>query len=281
MAGVPAVKNEARTFGIYLTSQANTNIFQVNPTLAAGDITGSTDGVAFGNVASATVTPAGGRRVEITLSAAQMNGDVISWVASDQAGAEWQDLAGEFSTDTQQIGDIPTAAAIAVAVWAAATRTLTSISAIASDIWGYATRTLTQSAAQVAAAVSGEDITVQSYATWDIDLTGIGDISDRTALYFVAKGERESEADSSAIVSIEETLGLLYIGGAAAAAAADGSITVTDAVAGDITITVSAAETGIVSTQGWYGVKKVSATAVTLMCEGWFRVEAPSPRALA
>ena len=105
---VPAVINEALTFGIYLTSQADTDILQVNPTidLVGGDIQVSTDGAAFQNVAAAAVTPAGGRRVEITLSAAQMNGDVISWVASDQAGDEWQDLAGEIRTDSQQIGDL-------------------------------------------------------------------------------------------------------------------------------------------------------------------------------
>jgi len=300
---VPPVINEAFTFYVFLPSQADTNIFQVNPTLALGDIQVSVDGGAFGNVLSAAVVPALGTQVEIQLSAAQTNGAWISLLAHDVAGAEWQDRGWGFPTDAQHIGDIPTAAAITIAVWASATRTLTSygtlvadtaaavwayatrtltsISAIASDIWGYATRTLTQSATQVTAAVSGSDIAVKSYSTWDIDLTGIGDISARTALYFTAKGDAENDPDTLAIVSIEETLGLLYIDGAAATAAADGSITVTDEIAGDITITVSADVTGIGRKQGQYGVKMVTASAVQMMCDGWFGVDTPSPRAVA
>jgi len=279
---VPPVSGEAFTFYVTLTSQADTDIFQVNPTLAAGDVTVSTDGGALGNITTLpVVTPALGQQVQVDVSIAEMTGDVIGVLFSDAAGDEWQDLYIEILTDSQQIGDIPTAATIATAVWAAATRTLTSISAIASDIWGAATRTLTQSASQVTAAVSGSDIEVKSYSTWDIDLTGIGDISARTALYFTAKGDAENDPDSAAIVSIEETLGLLYIDGEAATAAADGSITVTDETAGDITITVSADVTDIERCQGWYGVKMVTASAVQVMCDGLFSVDAPSPRAIA
>ena len=300
---VPPVRAEAYTFFVALTSQADTDIFQVNPTLAIGDVTVSTDGGALNNITTLpVVTPAGGKQVQVDLSIAEMTGDVIGVVFCDAAGAEWQDLYIEILTDSQEIGDIPTAAAITTAVWAAgartltsygtlvadtatavwayATRTLSSFGTLAADVWASATRTLTQSAAQVAAVVDGSEIAVKSYTTWDIDLTGIGNIADRTALYFTAKDGPEDQPDSSAIVSVEETLGLLYIDGEAATAA-DGSITVTDAVAGDITILVSADVTGIGKRQGWYGIKKITATAVQVMAEGWFTIDAPSPRAIA
>lgn len=281
MAGVPPVKNEAFTFYCALTSQANTDIFQANPTLAAGDVQVSIDGGAFNNLGSLpTVSPAAGEQVEAILTAGEMNGDVIGVLFSDVAGNEWQDLYIEMFTDSQQIGDIPTAATIATAVWAAGTRTLTAFGTLAADVWAYATRTLTQSASQVAAAVQGSDISVNSYVTWSIALTSIGDISDRTALYFTAKKNPEEDTDAQSIVQIEETLGLLYIGGAAASLAANGSITVADAVAGDITITVNASVTGLRRQGGRYGVKKVTATGVTAMCEGSFEIDAPPGRAV-
>jgi len=104
---VPPVSGEAFTFFVALTSQADTNIFQVNPTLAAGDVTVSTDGGALNNITVLpVVTPAGGVQVQVDLSIAEMTGDVIGVVFCDVAGAEWQDLYIEILTDTQHIGDL-------------------------------------------------------------------------------------------------------------------------------------------------------------------------------
>ena len=101
-----------------LVSQADANLFQVAPTLAAGDVTVSTDGGALNNITTLpVVTPAGGRLVMVTLSAAEMNGDNVDVVFSDVAGAEWQDQTWNIQTTTQQIDDIPTDADIADAVW--------------------------------------------------------------------------------------------------------------------------------------------------------------------
>lgn len=301
MAGVPAVKGEIFYLQVMLTSQADTDIFKVDPTIVAGDLKVSTDYAGLVNV-DGYFTTLGSAEVRIQLSPAQMNGDIIGVYCHDQAGAEWQDLYVEIRTDSQQIGDIPTAATIATAVWAAgtrtltsygtlvadtaaavwayATRTLTSISGVASDIWSYATRTLTQSATQVTAAVSGSDITVNSYNTWTIALTGVGDISSRTALYFTAKKNPEDDPDTASIVQVEETDGLLYINGAAGTAA-HGSITVTDATAGDLTIVVSASATGIPRQSGQYAVKMVTDSDVQYMAAGSFQVEAEAGRAIA
>jgi hypothetical protein len=62
------------------------------PTLAAGDVQVSTDGAALANTTNApTTNPAGSVVAEVTLTAAEMNGDIIVVAWSDAAGAQWQD----------------------------------------------------------------------------------------------------------------------------------------------------------------------------------------------
>jgi len=119
--GVPFLKNQATEFYVMVVSQADTDIFQVNPTIAAGDFRVSIDGGAFNNPATLpVVSPAGSKQIEIALSAAEMNGDVITVRGSDQAGDEWCDVFGQIFTDTDQIGTL------VANVWSAGARTLTS-----------------------------------------------------------------------------------------------------------------------------------------------------------
>ena len=104
---IPPKKNTQFVLSIGLVSQADTKILQVNPTLAAGDFQVSTDGGALGNLGTLpTVTPAGGRMVICTLSAGEMNGDMISFIASDAAGAEWCDLFVNIHTSVRQVDDL-------------------------------------------------------------------------------------------------------------------------------------------------------------------------------
>jgi hypothetical protein len=91
---------------IFLPSQA-TPVFQANPTLAAGDAKVSIDGGALANLATLpTVTPAAGKMVKVSLSAAEMNGDNITVVLSDAAGAEWCDVVANIQTSARQIDDL-------------------------------------------------------------------------------------------------------------------------------------------------------------------------------
>ncbi len=100
-------KNTAFSFYVGLVSQANINIFQVNPTLATGDAKVSIDGAALGNLATLpVVTPAGGKAVLVALSAAEMNGDNIEVILSDAAGAEWCDCIINIQTTAGQIDDL-------------------------------------------------------------------------------------------------------------------------------------------------------------------------------
>lgn len=97
------LRNVAFEFYMSLVSQANTKIFQANPTLAAGDFTISIDGGTAANLATLpTVTPAAGKRIRVQLSAAEMTGSNIVVTGSDVAGAEWCDAT--ISLQTVDVG---------------------------------------------------------------------------------------------------------------------------------------------------------------------------------
>lgn len=104
---VPPKINTQFIFYVALRSQADSTVFQVNPTIAAGDFKVSIDGGATANPGTLpAVTPAGGKAVKITLSASEMNGDNIFVYASDAAGAEWMDAAWNIQTGARQIVDL-------------------------------------------------------------------------------------------------------------------------------------------------------------------------------
>jgi hypothetical protein len=90
----PPKKGEDFVFRIALEDYANPGNFKVAPTIAAGDFQVTTDAGGFGNLGTLpTVSPAAGRAVLITLSASEMNGDVITLMCVDQTSPkEWADL---------------------------------------------------------------------------------------------------------------------------------------------------------------------------------------------
>ena len=94
------VKGDPFTFYICLISQADTDIFQVNPTLAIGDVKISGDGGGLVNITTLPiVTPAGSKIVKVDLSGAETNYDDVVVLLSDQAGNEWQDCMILLKTD--------------------------------------------------------------------------------------------------------------------------------------------------------------------------------------
>ena len=77
--------------------------------------------------------------------------------------------------------------------------------------------------------------------TLELTAAGLSDLTTRTNVWFTVKADKD-DADSSAEIQIDEVTGLLYIAGQAGTAA-NGSITVTDASAGNLTIALAAVET--------------------------------------
>lgn len=151
--------------------------------------------------------------------------------------------------------------------------------------WDFGTRTLTQSAASVTAAVSGSVLTILRGDTWTASITGLGDISNYSALWFTVKRDR-NDADSASILQVllsspaAGTDGLQYLNGASATAS-QGSIAVDDASAGDVTITVDEAATAQLIDQACvYDIQVLRSTgAVNTLSEGECDINADVTRA--
>lgn len=99
--------NTAYVFYVSLEDKANPGLFKASPTLAAGDVKVSTDDGAPGNIATLpTVDADFTKRLKVSLSAGEMNGDNVTVIFSDAAGAEWYDLIVNIQTTARQIDDL-------------------------------------------------------------------------------------------------------------------------------------------------------------------------------
>lgn len=90
----PPKKNEDFLIRIALEDMAVPGSFKSSPTIAAGDFKVDIDGGGFNNLGTLpSVSPAASVAVLITLSADEMNGDVITVKGVDQtATKEWADF---------------------------------------------------------------------------------------------------------------------------------------------------------------------------------------------
>lgn len=90
----PPVKNEDFIIRIALNDANDPKSFKNSPTIAAGDFKIDKDGGGLTNLATLpSVDPAASCLVKITLSATEMNADVVTIVAIDQtATKEWADF---------------------------------------------------------------------------------------------------------------------------------------------------------------------------------------------
>lgn len=82
--------------------------------------------------------------------------------------------------------------------------TVTVDDTLIAAIWGYASRTLTQTAAQVAASVSGSDLAIVRGVTLEATLTGLTIPATWSKIYFTIK-KYPGTADSGATVQIVES----------------------------------------------------------------------------
>jgi hypothetical protein len=90
----PPKKNEDFVIRIALFDANDPRSLKSSPTLAVGDFKVTTDAGGLTNLGTTpTVSPAAGVCVLLTLSAAEMNGDVITVVGIDQTNPkEWTDF---------------------------------------------------------------------------------------------------------------------------------------------------------------------------------------------
>jgi hypothetical protein len=90
----PPKKNEDFLIRIALKDVSDARSFKSNPTIAAGDFKVTTDAGGLGNLGTLpSVSPSSTVCVLLTLSAAEMNGDVITIVGIDQTNPkDWCDF---------------------------------------------------------------------------------------------------------------------------------------------------------------------------------------------
>lgn len=96
----PPKKGEDFLIRICLQDYAVPGRFKSSPTIAAGDFKVDKDGGGLNNLSTIpAVDPAATKLVLITLSATEMNADVVTVIASDQTDPpEWEDLAFSIPT---------------------------------------------------------------------------------------------------------------------------------------------------------------------------------------
>ena len=236
---VPIARNVAgQEIGIALYDGSD---IKTTPTIAAGDIQISMDFAACENITAAE-DPAGSGQVKLSPTQAQTNAVHlgIRWI--DQAGAEWDDGYYSIFTETTTIGAIGTALTAIAA-------TLATILADIGDVCSCVTGWFAKNISALTNTQPGDAITIRRGDTLTLSIENLGDISTRTDIWFTVKEDLD-DADTAAWIQISETVGLEYINGVAATVAGNGSITVTDAVAGDITIVLAAVESAKLQTCG-------------------------------
>jgi hypothetical protein len=122
-------------------------------------------------------------------------------------------------------------------------------------------------------------ITVRAFDSWIIPISGLGNITSRTKLWFSVN--TPGALDSAAKLFIEETAGLTVLNGAVYITPAHGSIVVDNATLGDITVAIEEAVTAQLSGPSNWTVKELTAsgTAITL-ATGMFVIAKPGIEAI-
>lgn len=142
------------------------------------------------------------------------------------------------------------------------------------------------SSVTVSTPISGTAITILRGDTFECSISDLGSLASYVSLDFTVKADK-SEADSAALIRIRLnatglTDGLLTLNGATPSNADDGSIAITDAAAGDITITLAASCTDDLATGTYaYDVQLIEASEVSTLTSGKATVTADVTRAVA
>jgi len=137
-------------------------------------------------------------------------------------------------------------------------------------VWAYATRTLTAVTSGTGVTTTSGEANIRVFDCFSKSVTGLGNLSARTGSKIVFTVKRsEADADSAALVQIAEVGGLTVLNGAAYTTTTDGSITVTDAVTGALTIALLSAATAQLPTEGalYYDIKVVKASGLSSVLE--------------
>lgn len=247
----PPVYAAAWHFFISLISQADTNIFQANPTLAAGDVKVSIDGGSLNNLATLpSATPAASKLLRVDLSAAEMTGNQIMVLFSDAADSEWQDAMVMISTMSLGV--------------------------------------LSQTASSAVAAMTGSDLAMVCGITYSTTISGLTIPATWSKIYFTVKDDLD-DSDAASVLQITDLAtpdaaidGIVYLNGVAATVTtrAYGSLVINQA-GGTVAITVTDEGTALIPTGKYsYDLKCILAAGTTtqLSSGGYCTVELTETR---
>lgn len=120
-------------------------------------------------------------------------------------------------------------------------------------------------------AVVGTTMSIVRGCTLTANFSGLGALTGRTALYITVKHDLE-DGDEDAVFKIEESAGLQVLNGSYYASSG-GSITVTNANTGALTVTLTAAAAKLLNASGrkklYYDMKMVNGAVVTQLINGY------------
>jgi len=187
-----------------------------------------------------TFTPAADSTEAISEAVATIDVSAVADQVWDEASGDHQSAGstGKALTDAQAAGD-PWASALPGAYGAGTAGSI--IGNLIASTWSNVTRTLTQTAAEIQAVLEGSRIAIHRGDDLSVSLTGLGSLASRTHLWFTVKRDK-SDVDTAAIIQITEGEGLTRLNGAEGTVG-NGSLTVDDEDAGNITIVLKAVET--------------------------------------
>ncbi len=127
--------------------------------------------------------------------------------------------------------------------------------------------------------VTGSTITVRAGDTWSIPITGLGNISGVTKLWFAVNKLGAEDADAQLFV--EKTAGLVTLNGAEAEDSSLGSLTVDDASLGSITIEIDESVTDLDPQNIHWSLKKLIGGVATTLATGPFKIAKSGIKAIA
>jgi hypothetical protein len=123
-----------------------------------------------------------------------------------------------------------------------ATPTAGGTTLTAAEVWTYGRRTITQNPQALAETLMAGTVTVYRGDSIEISLSGLGDISDRSKVWFTVKPRIGDVADSASMIQIDSDNGLTVINAGTPQDSSNGSIAVTDEVEGDLTVSIAPAD---------------------------------------
>lgn len=177
---------------------------------------------------------------------------------------------------------------LGVAVWASATRTLTSFGALVTDI----TAALLAVKAQVIAAltpVNGDNYVSRMRGDrWSVAWEGLGDLTGVDLILTLKPSNRLIQPDIDATLQVRKNNsglneGLLYLNGSSSVTAAWGSLTITSVSNGDVTLALNENASKELAPMDYvYDISKYTAAAgPTTLVKDVFNVEADVTRGIS